>query len=507
MLLETSVGVVVFGLSVYYLLLKVYPKKVVPYSKSGWVENVKALSSSRQPWFFLEHALATPGRCYRLRMPTWSPFYVVADGAAARILLTSLATEKPAIYRHFEKATQDSPTIFTMLTQDPRWRAARKGAAHAFASTKIAAALKSDATNRKIGNAVDFLERLARNGESFDPAALMTELTMDILGVAMLGGFDFGLVQGRINEMSEKLNHQKKASLGHEFLLNLHPIHTEYALRQANNPLRALTLSLLPRFFCEKLVSSAAEADAAAERNMAISKHILDDFRERRKTAAPDALAAMNMSVLGHLADNTKYESDAMRIADVATFIVGGHDTTGFTLAWTLIELARHPDILATLRLDVQAKGVDSDYLQAVIHESMRLWPVAAGGPVRSPTESIQIKDDLIIPKGATCFIPFLAIHRAANVKVPNEFIPGRWLENEALDDGFEDPNISFFPFSLGARNCVGQALASAELRHVLAAVVSRFEFALQISPTPEHFLTLKPDGARLTVKIVGEYK
>jgi hypothetical protein len=31
--------------------------------------------------------------------------------------------------------------------------------------------------------------------------------------------------------------------------------------------------------------------------------------------------------------------------------LVAGHDTTGYTLAWTLIEVARHPEVLAQLQV------------------------------------------------------------------------------------------------------------------------------------------------------------
>jgi cytochrome P450 len=136
-------------------------------------------------------------------------------------------------------------------------------------------------------------------------------------------------------------------------------------------------------------------------------------------------------------------------------------------------------------------------------YEAQRLWPVAAQGSIRTLTTPVDLGGGVAIPKGATCFISLLAIQRAANVKRVGEFLPGRWLEKEPEADGFEDPNISFFPFSLGVRNCVGQNLASAQLRSVLAALATRFEFALQTPPTPEFFLTLKPGGARITVEVI----
>ena len=48
---------------------------------------------------------------------------------------------------------------------------------------------------------------------------------------------------------------------------------------------------------------------------------------------------------------------------------------------------------------------------------------------------------------------------------------------------------------------CVGQALAMAELKHVTAALASRFVFEAVEPPTPDFFLTLKPSGARLRAR------
>jgi cytochrome P450 len=56
-----------------------------------------------------------------------------------------------------------------------------------------------------------------------------------------------------------------------------------------------------------------------------------------------------------------------------------------------------------------------------------------------------------------------------------------------------------YFPFSLGKRNCVGQNMASLELKVVLARLFRnfRFEAESQVMKT-DWFLTLKPAEAHL---------
>ena len=81
----------------------------------------------------------------------------------------------------------------------------------------------------------------------------------------------------------------------------------------------------------------------------------------------------------------------------------------------------------------------------------------------------------------------------------PDEWRPERWLDGEGK---LRTPE-GLLPvgFSLGARNCVGQALAMAELKRVTAALASRFVFEAVEPPTPDFFLTLKPSGARLRAR------
>ena len=90
----------------------------------------------------------------------------------------------------------------------------------------------------------------------------------------------------------------------------------------------------------------------------------------------------MGDTILGHLVDNDAYASERMRCADVQSFLVAGHDTTGYTLAWLLCELARCPERAARLRDDLARSqpAEAAPYLGACVHETLRLWSVGAMG-------------------------------------------------------------------------------------------------------------------------------
>lgn len=65
---------------------------------------------------------------------------------------------------------------------------------------------------------------------------------------------------------------------------------------------------------------------------------------------------------------------------------------------------------------------------------------------------------------------------------LPTEFLPERWLPEATTNSKsklFKDHRHAMQPFSTGPRNCLGQHLAWAEMRLILAKLVWNFEFAV----------------------------
>jgi cytochrome P450 len=148
---------------------------------------------------------------------------------------------------------------------------------------------------------------------------------------------------------------------------------------------------------------------------------------------------------------------------ELVTLLLAGHETTATALSWAVELLLTHPDALDALRADLPN---GDDYLNAVIHETMRLRP------------PIQLFDRLVcepvevlgyeIPVGTALACNIFSVHRRPDLyPEPLAFRPERFLESPPETYGW-------LPFGGGVRRCLGAAFALYEMRIVLRMVVER---------------------------------
>lgn len=191
-------------------------------------------------------------------------------------------------------------------------------------------------------------------------------------------------------------------------------------------------------------------------------------------------------------------------VAECATMLDAGNDTTQTTLVNCIFHLAANPDKqqklynALTLALHIEGKFKeggkdfyipnakqiqDIPYLRAVLEESWRCRPpVARGLPRRTTGEGTTIAGHFI-PAGVTVSAPIYAVHRSeALFRRPLDFIPERWIPDEEFGKNEQEAkNLKEYciPFSLGPRACIGRNLAYMEVSIVVAALVLNFEWEL----------------------------
>lgn len=163
---------------------------------------------------------------------------------------------------------------------------------------------------------------------------------------------------------------------------------------------------------------------------------------------------------------------DDARISELLTVFAAGYETTASALALALYELARHPAVQQRLR-EALAASERPPYLQAVIQETLRLYPTIPQAP-RVATERLKLAG-YEVAKGARVVVSIYRIHRNPRVwQDPDAFIPERFLAPLPLYD--------YLPYGLGERSCLGRHLAQLLLEQALAQLVRRLQFA----PGPE---------------------
>ncbi|KAI3893409.1 hypothetical protein MKX03_008997 [Papaver bracteatum] len=170
------------------------------------------------------------------------------------------------------------------------------------------------------------------------------------------------------------------------------------------------------------------------------------------------------------------------------TLILGGTDTVMVSLLWALSLLINHPCVLekteAELNMHVgrdrQVEESDINnlvYLQAIIKETMRLYPP---GPLSAPRESMS--DCTIagfhVPAGTRLIVNIWKIQRHPQVwSDPEEFRPGRFLTGEHLNTGIGPQDFKLMPFGSGRRICPASSFSLQIVHLTLARLVHGFKF------------------------------
>lgn len=174
--------------------------------------------------------------------------------------------------------------------------------------------------------------------------------------------------------------------------------------------------------------------------------------------------------------------------ADAALLVASSLDTTSQAITTLLRYVVADEAIFTRLRTELDAVAADVDeidpslltelpYLDACVHESLRISPPAPAGtsttneftngqfnfsnagPSRTSGEDGAFIVDQYIPSHTTVSVPTWTIHRdPSNFFQPDAFLPERWLKAEPAI--LPHNTKTYIPFSVGYGACVGRQLA-----------------------------------------------
>jgi len=170
------------------------------------------------------------------------------------------------------------------------------------------------------------------------------------------------------------------------------------------------------------------------------------------------------------------------------TFFTAGMDTTAQTAAMAMYYLAAYPDCREKVELEMKkfykspqdaklSELQKMEYLDAFLKEMLRLSSPTPGLLMREAVDDHEV-GGIKVKKGTLANIG--TTMNCSNPKYfedPDKFEPERflnWNKGEEKIDPF-----AFTPFSIGARNCIGQHLAMVELKVIMCEFLRLFSFKL----------------------------
>jgi cytochrome P450 len=331
-----------------------------------------------------------------------------------------------------------------LLNEGQSWLRQRRLIQPAFARQRVEsyASVMAECTERLIEEWHD--------GEIYEIASAMMQLTMTIAGRTLLG-IDVGQRFSEVARCLEAVMHDFLARFGAAAPL-------PYWMPTLRNVRLRWTITRLD--------------------------WILQQLIDERRAAGPGGGDLLSVLL------NARDEEDGSRISDrqirdeVMTMFLAGHETTANALSWTWYLLAQHPQVQERVRAEARsvlggqrptaAEIPKLVFCEQVVREAMRLYPPAyvVG---RRPLEDVTIGRHFV-PAGTNILMSQWIVHRDERwFANPLKFQPDRWA-NGSLSDL---PKYAYFPFGGGPRVCIGNTFAMFEAPLVLAMVAERFSLEL----------------------------
>jgi cytochrome P450 len=220
-------------------------------------------------------------------------------------------------------------------------------------------------------------------------------------------------------------------------------------------------------------------------------------------------------------------------LMEINLMFVAGHETTAHTLSWFVYSLATHQSIQDTIQNNTDTISDHlSGYLEAVLKESMRKYPVVSFGSFRQVKDvnGYKLMDGdkaYHIPYNTWILVNIYTLHNWEGNwgSDASNFIPERWLANQEISQidskditdsimhttnplssqaiysggGMNKDQLIFAPFSHGPRHCLGMNLALIEIKAMINELTKKFIFTLtnakmyDETQVLESYITLRP--------------
>ncbi|THH17329.1 hypothetical protein EW146_g3445 [Bondarzewia mesenterica] len=305
----------------------------------------------------------------------------------------------------------------------------------------------------------------ARRTIVLDACHWISRATFDVIGLA---GFDyqFNAIQNESNELFCAYKDMFEVAISQGQSLNL--THNLLLYAKAKRP------------------SVALRADWCKKKKVKIE----EGMRNGKPYEGKDLLTLLLKSNAATDLPSEQRISDDDILHNINTFMFAGSDTTSLALTWTLLLLAKYPDLQTRLRHELLAirplgphatltvEEIESLYavlsalpfLDNICRESLRLIP-----PVHSSLR-VAIKDD-VVPVSEPFVVEALNLDKVIWGADAWQFNPDRWDNLPEAAAALPGLYSNMLTFSAGPRSCIGQRFSMIEMKTFLYILLTNFVF------------------------------
>ncbi|XLR66540.1 hypothetical protein S83_017212 [Arachis hypogaea] len=211
----------------------------------------------------------------------------------------------------------------------------------------------------------------------------------------------------------------------------------------------------------------------------------MDFLDEKGSSEEPRDFIDVMLSVFSHT-HIREFDADTIYKATILTMIVGGNDTTTVSLTWAMCLLLKNPHVLEKAKQELDEKIgkdrciVESDinnlvYLQAIVKETLRLYPAAPLAAPHEFTEDCNL-GGYHIKKGTQLITNIWKINTDPYIWSDHlDFKPEKFLTTHK-DIDVKGHHFELLPFGGGRRICPGISFGLKMLHFVLASFLHSFE-------------------------------
>lgn len=236
----------------------------------------------------------------------------------------------------------------------------------------------------------------------------------------------------------------------------------------------------------------------------ALLNYISEKIAQRRANPQLQHLDALSLLIQAQDETGDRLSEAEIR-SQTLLLLLAGHETTTALLSWMMVELARHPQVLAAARAEQDQWDAGPitleqlgkmPLLERILLEVERLHPPVQWS-FRGVVKPFEFQG-YEVPAGWLVQYAILHTHMLPEIyPEPLSFNPDRWIDAKY-------PPYSLASFGGGARICIGIAFAKLEMRWILSYLLRNFEWELLPNQSTEPVLIpiRRPkDGGKVRLK------